>query len=45
MANFLSRLIPKTKEQKHREWLIEEYKKGHVLHIDGKTVNKKPSRE
>jgi hypothetical protein len=43
--SFLSKLISKTKAQKHREFLISEINAGHVLTIDGSKVNKKPVRE
>lgn len=34
IKNFLNKLVPKTKEQKHLEFLREEVKKGNILHVD-----------
>lgn len=37
--NFFKNFFPKTKEQKHLDWLNEEVEKGHYLHIDDGVKN------
>jgi hypothetical protein len=34
IKKFLNKLIPKTKDQKHLEYLREEVKNGNLLHVD-----------
>lgn len=38
---FLNKLIPKTKNQKHLDWLQLEYDKGNYLHINDGIINKR----